>query len=159
MYEVLIKGEEYFKIGEETDYKNAVEKAINQVALIIDYFNGVGNCYFMKDHPSSTINTPKFYCIPGDNVYRIYEHIKLKGWVFSEHLYEKKYTVKIIKSRDREFINSEEKVIKNKLNDYLNRKLLKIFNSVSERQISLNPSVVVEEENDKIPLAPPLPNF
>ncbi len=118
MYSVLVKkhidGQGYEQYGNLYDIKNAEEKAIDLVVSLIGYFKGyeVMDDYFLKKHPTSTINTPRFYCIPGLDVFRVYKHSKINGWIFSEHVYEKEYTIKIVKSCDYVYpgnINNEIK--------------------------------------------------
>lgn len=153
MYEVLVKHHnrtQYIKHGKLTDHKNAYENAVDIVISLINYFNGYDeeHNYFVSNHPQSTINTPKYYCIPDIDVFRVYKHTKEKGWIFSDHLYEKKFTIKIIKSKDRIFIFDDYNSInridtdqKNKMDNLMNS-LKKTMKKISEKKIDFNPSSI-----------------
>lgn len=167
MYEVLIKNHEpsscgYQKIGKQQDYKNALESATDIVFDLIGYFNGhtEEKDYFMDEHPTTTINTPKFYCVAETDVFRIYEHYKENGWIFSEHVYPKRFTVKIIKSGERKFeVDSEYQDLKRidlkqkqKMNSLI-AKMAKIFRTLSEKQLDITPSTTLEmdiEESEEL---------
>ncbi len=52
------------------------------------------------EHPISTFKTPRYYCIPKLDVFKIYRHYKDIGYFTSTHVYQKKYTIKVVKISD-----------------------------------------------------------
>lgn len=103
MYSILIKNHEhnseYELYDENYSLKNAEEKAIDLAIDLIGYYRGhEKHDYFQKEHPQSTIETPKYYCINNLYVYKIYNHYKQRNWILNEHIYKKIYTIKIVKT-------------------------------------------------------------
>ena len=101
MYHILTrKSDEKLTVCATTNLANAIEYVDDMVMHILIYHRGAAEPYFLPDHPQSTIGTPSWYCIPDHSrqKYNIYHHTKTTGWFGSEHNYEKKYSIKIIRS-------------------------------------------------------------
>lgn len=102
MYGVLFKTNGFETTIFTGSLANCVESAIDRVIDIVGYFEGYFEPeeFFMGSHPPSTVDMPRHYCIPDLNTFRIYRHVKLVGIFFSEHVYDKIATVKVIKVDD-----------------------------------------------------------
>ena len=102
MYSVLIKADAGYETwSNENSLASAECEAMNLVIGLVGYLEGYGHKsdVFLKSHPTSTFNTPEYYCIKENDTYKIYQHYKNCYWLSSEHVYSKKYSVKIIRTR------------------------------------------------------------
>lgn len=99
MYSIFIKasGSPYEKRGSYS-LANVCEVVYDGIIDIIAFHRGYDHMdFFLKEHPQSTVDTPSYYCIVKNNKYVIYKHKKISHMFSTEHVYEKKYTIKIIR--------------------------------------------------------------
>lgn len=101
-YTVIIKKDsQIFYSKEFNSIHNADSFIEDFYYTTVQLLEGIGREYpiFIKDHPSSTIGSPRFYV--KDN--KIYEHIKESFFLSSAHIYKKIFSVSLHRNGNRSF--------------------------------------------------------
>ena len=96
MYSIILNGQ---RLDYEADLKNTDLIVDDLIINLIGFHRGYEDeRYYLAEHPSSTRgNNPIYYSIPSIDKFCVFRHYKTCGYIFSEHIYEKLYTIKICK--------------------------------------------------------------